>query len=78
MELRLAAAEAKDSLMTEVFQQGKDLHTITATQIYGVAEDEVTKEQRQISQECELRIALWEWRKRAQELRRFDRNPDGS
>jgi len=49
MELRLAAAEAKDSLMTEVFQQGKDLHTITATQIYGVAEDEVTKEQRQVS-----------------------------
>ena len=49
MELRLAAAEAKDSLMTQVFQQGKDLHTITATQIYGVAEDEVTKEQRQVS-----------------------------
>jgi DNA polymerase I-like protein with 3'-5' exonuclease and polymerase domains len=49
MELRLAAAEAKDSLMTQVFQQGKDLHTITATQIYGVAEHEVTKEQRQIS-----------------------------
>ena len=49
MELRLAAAEAEDSLMTEVFQQGKDLHTITATQIYGVAEDEVTKEQRQVS-----------------------------
>jgi len=49
MELRLAAAEAKDSLMTKVFQQGKDLHTITATQIYGVAEDEVTKEQRQVS-----------------------------
>jgi DNA polymerase I-like protein with 3'-5' exonuclease and polymerase domains len=49
MELRLAAAEAKDSLMTQVFQQGKDLHTITATQIYGVAESEVTKEQRQIS-----------------------------
>jgi DNA polymerase I-like protein with 3'-5' exonuclease and polymerase domains len=49
MELRLAAAEAKDSLMTQVFQQGKDLHTITATQIYGVGEDEVTKEQRQVS-----------------------------
>jgi len=49
MELRLAAAEAQDPLMTEVFQQGKDLHTITATQIYGVAEDEVTKEQRQVS-----------------------------
>jgi len=49
MELRLAAAEAQDPLMTEVFQQGKDLHTITATQIYGVPEDEVTKEQRQVS-----------------------------
>ena len=49
MELRLAAAEAQDPLMTQVFQQGKDLHTITATQIYGVAEDDVTKEQRQVS-----------------------------
>jgi CheY-like chemotaxis protein len=49
MELRLAAAEAQDPLMTEVFQQGKDLHTMTATQIYGVAEDEVKKEQRQIA-----------------------------
>jgi DNA polymerase I-like protein with 3'-5' exonuclease and polymerase domains len=49
MELRLAAAEAQDPLMTEVFQQGKDLHTITATQIYGVREEDVTKEQRQVS-----------------------------
>jgi len=49
MEMRLAAAEAQDPLMTQAFQQGKDLHTITATQIYGVAEDEVTKEQRQIA-----------------------------
>ncbi len=49
MELRLAAAEAGDPLMTQVFQEKKDLHTITATQIYGVSEDEVTKEQRQIS-----------------------------
>ncbi len=49
MELRLAAAEAQDPLMTEVFQQGKDLHTITATQIYGVKEEDVTKDMRQIS-----------------------------
>jgi DNA polymerase I-like protein with 3'-5' exonuclease and polymerase domains len=49
MELRLAAAEAQDELMTRAFQEGKDLHTITAMQIYGVSEDEVTKEQRQIS-----------------------------
>ena len=49
MEMRLAAAEAQDPLMTQAFQQGKDLHTITAMQIYGVAENEVTKEQRQIA-----------------------------
>ena len=49
MELRLAAAEAADPLMTQVFQQGKDLHTITATQIYGVKEEDVTKDQRQVS-----------------------------
>jgi len=49
MELRLAAAEAKDELMTQAFQAGDDLHTITAVQIYGVEKDEVTKEQRQVS-----------------------------
>ena len=49
MELRLAAAEAQDPLMTEVFQRGEDLHTMTAVQIYGVEPDEVTKEQRQIA-----------------------------
>jgi DNA polymerase I-like protein with 3'-5' exonuclease and polymerase domains len=49
MELRLAAAEAEDSLMIRAFQDGLDLHTVTAMQIYGVPENEVTKEQRQIA-----------------------------
>jgi len=49
MELRLAAAEAQDELMTRAFQEGKDLHTITARQIYGVTEQKVTKDQRQVS-----------------------------
>jgi DNA polymerase I-like protein with 3'-5' exonuclease and polymerase domains len=49
MELRLAAAEAEDPLMIRAFQDGIDLHTLTAMQIYGVAENEVTKEQRQVS-----------------------------
>lgn len=49
MELRLAAAEAEDPLMIRAFQDGIDLHTLTAMQIYGVPEDEVTKEQRQIA-----------------------------
>jgi DNA polymerase I len=49
MELRLAAAEAEDELMISAFQQGLDLHTVTAMQIYGVTEDEVTKDMRQVS-----------------------------
>lgn len=49
MELRLAAAEAKDELMIQAFQEGTDLHTLTAMQIYGVPEDKVTKDQRQVS-----------------------------
>jgi DNA polymerase I-like protein with 3'-5' exonuclease and polymerase domains len=49
MELRLAAAEAEDSLMIRAFQDGLDLHTVTAMQIYGVPENEITKEQRQIA-----------------------------
>ena len=49
MELRLAAAEAQDELMIRAFQEDKDLHTLTAMQIYGVGEEEVTKEQRQIA-----------------------------
>jgi DNA polymerase-1 len=49
MELRLAAAEAEDQLMIEAFQQKKDMHTLTAMQLYGVEEDAVTKDMRQIA-----------------------------
>ena len=49
MELRLAAEEAKDALMIKAFQEEQDLHTLTAMQIYGVSEDEVTKDQRQVA-----------------------------
>jgi DNA polymerase I-like protein with 3'-5' exonuclease and polymerase domains len=49
MELRLAANEAQDELMIQAFQEGLDLHTVTAMQIYGVTEDEVTKDMRQVS-----------------------------
>jgi DNA polymerase I-like protein with 3'-5' exonuclease and polymerase domains len=53
MELRLAAAEANDALMKQAFQQGEDLHTVTARAIYGdafdLAEDGTRKQMRQIS-----------------------------
>ena len=49
MELRLAAVEAEDQLMIKAFQEGTDLHTLTAMQIYGVSEEDVTKDQRQVA-----------------------------
>lgn len=45
-ELRLAAVMAKDTDMMEVFNSGEDIHTRTASEIYGVALEDVTKEQR--------------------------------
>ena len=58
MELRLAAAEAEDELMVRAFQEDKDLHTLTAMQIYGVGEDEVTKEQRQIAKSANFGLVF--------------------
>ena len=51
MELRLAAAVSKDALMISAFQQGLDLHTITAQAIYpDPTEDEAElKARRQVS-----------------------------
>jgi DNA polymerase-1 len=50
MELRLAAAESGDERMVAAFQEGRDLHTITAMAIYGLSEEsEVTKIERQIA-----------------------------
>ena len=45
-ELRLAAVLAKDDDMIEVFNNGEDIHVRTASEIYGIALEDVTKEQR--------------------------------
>lgn len=45
-ELRLAAALAKDDELIESFNDGLDIHTRTAAQVYGVALEDVTKQQR--------------------------------
>jgi DNA polymerase-1 len=47
IELRIAAALSGDPAMREVFRSGRDLHRLTAAAIAGVAEADVTKEQRQ-------------------------------
>jgi len=40
------AALAGDTSMTEAFRENRDIHTATASKVWGVAESEVTREQR--------------------------------
>ncbi len=46
IELRLVAEISKDESMLAAFEQGKDIHSATASKIYNVAISDVTKEQR--------------------------------
>lgn len=46
IELRIVAAISGDANMCEAFRTGKDIHTATAAKVFGVAEEEVTKEMR--------------------------------
>jgi DNA polymerase-1 len=46
IELRIVAAISGDPNMCAAFKEGKDIHTATAAKVYGVAENEVTKEMR--------------------------------
>jgi DNA polymerase-1 len=46
IELRVMAALAEDASMSEAFRENRDIHTATAAKVWGVAEGEVTREQR--------------------------------
>jgi DNA polymerase-1 len=46
MELRILAQESKDPVLMEAFLSGRDIHTATASVMFGVDFDKVTKEQR--------------------------------
>ena len=46
IELRIVASMSGDANMCEAFRLGKDIHTATAALVFGVAEEEVTKEMR--------------------------------
>ncbi len=46
IELRIVAAISGDKNMCEAFRLNKDIHTATAAQVFGVSEEEVTKEMR--------------------------------
>lgn len=46
LELRIVAHAAQDSTMMEAFAQGQDIHTRTASEVFGIAPDQVTKDMR--------------------------------
>jgi DNA polymerase-1 len=46
IELRIVAALANDANMIQAFVDKKDIHTATAAKVFGVAENDVTKDQR--------------------------------
>lgn len=46
IELRIVAAISGDPNMCEAFRLGKDIHTATAAKVYGINEEDVTKEMR--------------------------------
>ena len=46
IELRVLAHIAGDPMMQEAFRSGQDIHTVTASQVFGVAPEEVTPLQR--------------------------------
>ncbi len=47
IELRVAALLSKDARMMAAYEQGQDLHRVTAAAIAGVSQDAITPEQRQ-------------------------------
>lgn len=46
IELRIVAAISGDPAMCDAFREGKDIHTATASKVFNVTEEEVTKEMR--------------------------------
>jgi DNA polymerase I-like protein with 3'-5' exonuclease and polymerase domains len=46
IELRILAEVSDDPSFVEAFQKGEDLHRVTAASMYGVAKEEVTRDQR--------------------------------
>lgn len=46
MELRILAQESGDPILMEAFLTGQDVHTLTASMMFGIPTDKVTKEQR--------------------------------
>ncbi len=58
VELRIAAALAKDEAMLEAFEKGEDIHTATAAKIWDLKNEDVTKDQQRLPRRLILDFCL--------------------
>ncbi len=49
IELRVLASVANDEKMIEAFKRGEDIHRLTASQVFNIPLEQITKEQRQMA-----------------------------
>ncbi len=56
IELRILAAMSGDKALREAFQGGQDIHTAAAARVFGVAPDQVTRDQRRKAKEVNYGI----------------------
>jgi len=56
IELRIMAHFADDQSMIRAFQEGKDIHTITASKIFGTSTEDVTPDMRRIAKTANFGI----------------------
>ena len=49
IEMRLAAEISGEPTLLRLYHEGADLHKVTASKVFGVQEEDVTKEQRQVA-----------------------------
>ena len=54
IELRVLAHMSQDEKLIEAFREGADIHTKTASDVYGVKLEDVTSEMRECSESCQL------------------------
>lgn len=56
LELRVAAAMGKDEKLIQAYRDGKDVHRVTASNVYKVPENEVTQAMRRYSKTMSFRL----------------------
>ncbi|HEX8438768.1 DNA polymerase, partial [Archangium sp.] len=57
VELRLLAHIAEDPVLIDAFARDEDIHSRTAAEIFGVAQDQVTRDQRRVAKTVNFGIA---------------------